>query len=155
MRSWGTGGTWQEACPGALRRPGVLDEAAGYPGAPGSRHSAPSLGARQVAPDCRGACSLPPSGLRPMQAAGKGKAGIVCSDVTSGRVSCDLFSPSGPARDLGLSRHQPERPPCCAPLLKPAVLGNRPVHSTTAKGRRKGWRELEALQGHGFAKVTH
>lgn len=68
----------QEACPSALWRPRVPDETSGRLGAPGSTHSAPSWVADQAAPDCKGTCSLPPSGLLPTQATGKEKAGIVC-----------------------------------------------------------------------------
>lgn len=43
--------------------------------------------------------------------------------------------------------------PCATPE-KPAVLRNRTIHSTTAKGRKKGWREPEALRVHRVAEVT-
>lgn len=59
----------------------------------------------------------------PHRLQGKRKQALSARDVTSQRPPVTLSTPYSLARDLGLSKHQPERPPCSGP--KPAVLWQR------------------------------
>lgn len=113
----------QEACPSALRRPGVPGETSGPLGAPGSTHSAPSWVADQAAPTARVRVLSLPLVFSPHRLQGKRKQALSARDVTSQRPPVTLSTPYSLARDLGLSKHQPERPPCSGP--KPAVLWQR------------------------------
>lgn len=123
-RSWGAGRTGRKPAPSAL-------------GAPGSLHSALSALSWPLPTAGVHVLCLPPV-FAPRRPQGRRKQALSARDVTSERPLVTLFIPSSLARDLGLSKHQSERPSCSAPLPKPAALWKRAGSQRDGKQPEKG-----------------